>query len=76
MFEIIYILLEKELTILRGYINKNLKKGFIQESKLLAGYLILFIPKKDGKLRLYVDYQKLNDITIKNRYPLLNISEL
>ncbi len=50
------MLLEKELTILRGYIDKNLKKGFIQESKLLVGYLILFAPKKDRKLRLYVDY--------------------
>ncbi len=76
MFRLIYILLEKELTILRGYINKNLKKGFIRESKSLVGYLILFTPKKDRKLRLYVDYQKLNNITIKNRYPLLNISEL
>ena len=36
----------------------------------------MFAPKKDGKLRLYVDYRKLNDITIKNRYPLPNIGEL
>ncbi len=56
MFRLIYILLEKELTILRGYINKNLKKGFIRESKSLVGYLILFTPKKDRKLRLYVNY--------------------
>jgi len=57
-------------------LDKNLKKGFIRESKSLAGYPILFIKKKDGLLRLYVDYRKLNDVIIKNRYPLPNISEL
>ena len=34
------------------------------------------MPKKDGKLRLCVDYRKLNAITVKNRYPLPNIEEL
>ena len=72
----IYALSEKELGVLRGYIDENLKKGFIRESKSPAGYPILFAPKKDGKLRLCVDYRKLNDITIKNRYPLPNIGEL
>jgi len=38
------------------YIKENLKKGFIQESKLLIGYLILFILKKDRKLKLYINY--------------------
>ena len=33
------------------------------------------MPKKDGSLRLYVDYRALNKVTIKNRYPLLLISE-
>jgi hypothetical protein len=36
----------------------------------------MFVPKKNGKLRLCVDFRKLNDITIKNWYPLLNIREL
>ena len=76
IFRPIYVLSEKELKVLRGYLNENLKKGFIRESKLPAGYPILFAPKKDGSLRLYVDYRKLNDITIKNRYPLPNIGEL
>ena len=75
-FEPIYALSEKELQVLRGYIEENLKKGFIRESKSLAGYPILFAPKKDGSLRLCVNYRKLNDITIKNRYLLLNIGEL
>ena len=66
----------QELKVLRGYLDENLKKGFIRESKSPAGYPILFAPKKDGSLRLCVDYRKLNDITIKNRYPLPNIGEL
>ena len=33
------------------------------------------MPKKDGSLRLYVDYRALNKVTIKNRHPLLLISE-
>ena len=64
------------MKVLRQYLDENLKKGFIRESKSPAGYLILFAPKKDGTLRLCVDYRRLNDITIKNRYPLPNIAEL
>jgi hypothetical protein len=41
---------------LRKYIKENLVKGFIRKSKSLAGFPILFIPKKDGKLRLCVNY--------------------
>lgn len=37
---------------------------------------ILFVKKKDGTLRLCVDYRKLNDITIKDAFPLPNIDEL
>ena len=75
-FRLIYTLLEKELQVLRGYIKENLRKGFIRESKLLVSYPILFALKKDGSLQLYINYRKLNDITIKNRYLLLNIDEL
>jgi hypothetical protein len=67
---------EKELQELKAYINKNIKKGFIRPSESPAGYSVMFVPKKNGKLRLCVDFQKLNDITIKNRYPLPNIGEL
>ena len=72
----IYQLSEKELQVLREYLEENLKKGFIQESQSPAGYPILFAPKKDRSLRLCVDYRKLNDITIKNQYPLPNANEL
>jgi hypothetical protein len=67
---------EKELQELKAYIDKNIKKGFIRPSESPAGFPVMFVPKKNGKLRLCVDFRKLNDITIKNRYPLPNIGEL
>ena len=51
-------------------------KGFIRPSKSPFGSPVLFVKKPDGSLRLCVDYRKLNDITIKNRYALPLISEL
>ena len=65
-FGLIYQLLEKELQVLHEYLEENLEKSFIEESQSPAGYLILFAPKKDRSLQLYVDYRKLNNITIKN----------
>ena len=67
---------EFELKTLDEYLKVNLAKGFIRPSSSSAGYPILFVLKKNGKLRLYVDYRKLNEIIIKNRYPLLNANEL
>ena len=72
----IYGLNEEQLKALREYLDENLEKQYIQPSKSPAGYPILFVPKKNGKLRLCVDYRQLNDITIKNRYPLPLIKEL
>ena len=51
-------------------------QGKIQPSKSPAGAPILFVPKPNGKLRLCVDYRALNDVTIKNRYPLPSMNEL
>jgi hypothetical protein len=67
---------KKELQELKAYINKNIKKGFIRPSKSPARYPVIFIPKKNRKLQLCVDFQKLNNITIKNQYPLPNIRKL
>ena len=72
----IYPLSKTELEVLREYLDTNLKKKSIRKSKSSAGYSILSTLKKDGEFRLCVDYRKLNDITIKNRYPLRSISEL
>jgi len=71
----LYTLSQKELEELRSYIDENLKKGFIRRSESPAGAPVLFVPKKDSKLRLCVDYRGLNKITVKNRCPLPLISE-
>ena len=71
----IYSLSEDELTVLRAYLDKHLKNGFIRPSTSAAGAPILFVKKKNGSLRLCVDYRGLNLLTIKNRYPLPLIGE-
>ena len=60
---------------LKTYIKTNLVNGFIQPSKSPAGTPILFVRKPNGSLYLYVDYQGLNNLTIKNQYPLPLIGE-
>ena len=65
-----------ELKLLKTYIETNLANGFIWPSKSPAGVPILFVRKPDGSLCLCVDYQDLNNLTIKNRYLLPLIGEL
>jgi hypothetical protein len=72
----IYLLSEKELQVLREYINENLKKEYIKPLTLPARYPVLFVPKLNGKLRICVDYRQLNTITVKNRYILPLIYEM
>ena len=64
-----------ELETLKAYIETNLANGFIRPSKSPAGAPILFDRKSDGFLRLCVNYRGLNNLTIKNRYPLPLIGE-
>ena len=52
------------------YIEENLLKGFIRPSKSPAAYPVLFQKKKDGSLRFCVDYRKLNEVTVRDSYPL------
>jgi hypothetical protein len=63
------------LKILKKYLDKNLERGYIQHFISPAGASILFILKKDGNLRLYIDYRNFNKIIIKNRYPFLLVEE-
>ncbi|GAA5971619.1 hypothetical protein JCM3765_001266 [Sporobolomyces pararoseus] len=71
----IYPLSANELEVLADYIETNLKSGFIRPSQSPVGAPILFVKKKDGSLRLCVDYRGLNSVTIKNKYPLPLINE-
>ena len=57
-------------------IEENIEREFIRESKSPAGILVTFTKKKDGELRVCIDYRQLNAITVKNRYPLPLITEL
>jgi hypothetical protein len=62
----IYRLTPKEAAVLKDYIMEHLQKGYIRPSKSSMASPFFFIDKKDGKLRLVQDYQKLNEITVKN----------
>ena len=72
----IYNLASVELKILKAYIGNNLTNGFIKPFKSPIGVSSLFNKKPDSNLRLCVDYQGLNNLTIKNRYLLPLVREL
>ena len=51
--------------------------NWLHQAKLVAlGSSVLFVKKKDGSMRLCVDYRALNEVTIKNKYPLPRIDDL
>jgi hypothetical protein len=72
----LYQMLEKELDVLKKYIDEQLRKGNIWPSKSPAGHGVLFVPKKGGELRLCMDYRLLNNIMIKDRYLLPLIQDI
>ena len=57
-------------------VKEYLDKGWVTPSKSPYGAPILFVKKKDGTLRMCIDYRALNKITVKNRYPLPRIDDL
>ncbi|XP_028807164.1 uncharacterized protein LOC114761878 [Neltuma alba] len=61
---------------LKKQIEELLEKGFIRPNVSPWGAPVLFVKKKDGSLRLCIDYRELNKITIKNKYPLPRIDDL
>jgi hypothetical protein len=65
-----------ELAKLKMQIAELQQKGFIRPSSLPWGALVLFVTKKDGSMRMYIDYRSLNEVTIKNKYPLPRIDDL
>ena len=71
-----YRMAPTELKELKTQLEELLYKGFIQPSASQWGAPILFVKKKDGSLRLCIDYRQLNQATILNQYPLPRIDEL
>ena len=65
-----------EMEELRSQIEDLEQKNFIRTSSSPWGASALFIKKADGSLRLCIDYKKLNEFTIKNKYPLPRIDDL
>ena len=72
----VYSLSQTELGALHTFIDEHLSYGFIKQSTSAHGAPVLFTHKKDGSLRLCVNYQGLNKLTKKDRYPLPLISNL
>ncbi|GJY94790.1 putative reverse transcriptase domain-containing protein [Tanacetum coccineum] len=61
---------------LKDQLQELLERGFIRPSVSPWGAPVLFVKKKDGSMRLCIDYRELNKITIRNRYPLPRIDDL
>ena len=71
-----YRMAHAELRELKAQLEDLLSKGFIRPSISPWGAPVLFVKKKDGSLRLCIDYRQLNRVTIRNQYPLPRIDEL
>ena len=65
-----------ELKELKSQLQELLDKGFIRPSVSPWGAPILFVKKKDGTLRMCIDYRQINKVTVKNRYPLPIVEDL
>jgi len=72
----LYPLSPKEKNSLDEWITEESRKGYICPSKSPVAAPVFLVQKKDGSLRLVQDYCKLNNITVKNRYPIPCINDL
>jgi len=72
----LYRLSWQEEEVMKKQLNELLEKGFIRPSKSPYGAPVIFVKKKDGSLRMCVDYRSLNNMTVKNSYPLPRIDEM
>jgi hypothetical protein len=75
-FRKVYLMTLTEQTEMDAFLEEALSTGRIRQSKSPLGVPVLFIKKKDGKLRFVQDYRALNAITRKKRYPLPLIDDL
>ena len=66
----------EELKELKKHLTELQEAGYIRPSSSPCGAPVLFAQKKDGSQRMSVDYRTLNDVTVKNKYPLPHIEDL
>jgi hypothetical protein len=66
----------EELKELKKQLTELQEAGYIRPSSSPWGAPVLFVQKKDGSQRMCVDYRSLNDVTVKNKYPLPRIEDL
>ena len=71
-----YRMAPMELKELKIQLQEFLDKGFIRPSVSPWGALALFVKKKDGSMRLCINYRELNKVTVRNKYPLPRIDDL
>ena len=71
----LYKMSTQKLDAVKRYLDSHLAKGFIQASLASYSSPVLFVRKPGGRIRFCVDYQRLNAITKKDRYPILLIEE-
>jgi len=72
----VYLLFLAERNSLDIWINKELRKGYIQSSASLIAVLFFFVKKHNRSLQSIMDYRALNGITVKNHYPISRIANL
>jgi hypothetical protein len=65
-----------QLAELKEHIKELLEKGYIHPSSFPWVAPVIFVPKMDGTQRLCMDYRALNEVTVKNKYPLARIDDL
>jgi hypothetical protein len=71
-----YRMVVEELKELKKQLTELQEAGYIRPSSSPWGAPVLFVQKKDGSQRTCVDYRTLNDVTVKNKYPLPRIEDL
>jgi hypothetical protein len=65
-----------QLAELKEHIKELLEKNYIHPTSSPCGAPVIFVPKKDDTQRLCVDYHALNEVLVKNKYPLPRIDDL